>query len=302
MAALHEEMEEIVGSILADYQQRRDIDAQSSCTRPDKESVAAMLHKLERIICPGYAREKIWQGYNAGYHHSVMIEEGIYALRKEIAAALSADQKGEKLTHEQLEGKAQKISLAFFRKIPQVRALIQTDVQAAFEGDPAASGREEVIYAYPGIFAVMVQRMAHELYLLQVPLLPRMMTEYAHSITGIDIHPGAVIGDYFFIDHGTGVVVGETTVIGSHVRIYQGVTLGALTTQGVERLRGAKRHPTIEDGVTIYAGASILGGETVIGEETVVGSNAFITESVCPHVTVCSKAQELQLRQRKTET
>ena len=186
--------------------------------------------------------------------------------------------------------------LAFFRAIPQVRALVQTDLQAAYDGDPAASGKDEVIFSYPGLFAITVYRLAHVLYTLGVPMIPRIMTEHAHSVTGIDIHPGATVGEYFFIDHGTGIVIGETTIIGNHVKIYQGVTLGALSTRGGQNLRGKRRHPTIEDNVTIYAGASILGGETVIGKNAVIGSNAFITASIAPGTAVTPKTQELQLR------
>jgi serine O-acetyltransferase len=178
---------------------------------------------------------------------------------------------------------------------------VHLDLQAAYDGDPAAKDMAEIIFAYPGLFAITVYRLAHELYLLDVPMLPRIMTEYAHSITGIDIHPGATIGEYFFIDHGTGIVIGETTVIGNNVKVYQGVTLGALSTRGGQKLRGKRRHPTIENNVTIYAGASILGGETVVGEGCVIGSNAFITESVAPGTTVTIKNQELQYRARSLE-
>ena len=191
---------------------------------------------------------------------------------------------------------AQEVGLAFLREIPRVRAMLQTDLQAAFDGDPAAGSMAEILFAYPGMFAVFVYRLAHVLYTLEVPMLPRMMTEHAHSLTGIDIHPGATIGEYFFIDHGTGVVIGETTVIGNRVKLYQGVTLGALSTRGGQKLRGKRRHPTIADDVTIYAGASVLGGETVIGQGSVIGSNVFITKSVPPCTTVTIKSQELHLR------
>ena len=166
------------------------------------------------------------------------------------------------------------------KRIPKIREYINTDVEATFEGDPASTGTDEIIFSYPGLYAIFVFRVAHELHQLEVPLIPRMMTEYAHSLTGIDIHPGATIGKYFFIDHGTGIVIGETTLIGEHVKIYQGVTLGALSTRGGQRLRGSRRHPTIEDNVTIYSNASILGGDTVIGRGVTIGGNAFITKSV----------------------
>ena len=173
-----------------------------------------------------------------------------------------------------------------------IREYIETDLLATLDGDPAAANFDEVILAYPGLMAITVYRIAHELYQLKVPILPRLMTEYAHSQTGIDIHPGATIGKYFFIDHGTGIVVGETSIIGNNVKIYQGVTIGALSTRGGQKLSGTKRHPTICDNVTIYANASILGGKTVIGENTVIGGNSFITSSVEPNSKVSMKNLE----------
>lgn len=167
-------------------------------------------------------------------------------------------------------------------------------MQAAYDGDPAASSTDEIIFSYPGIFAITVYRIAHELYLLEVPMIPRIMTEYAHSITGIDIHPGAQTGKYFFIDHGTGIVIGETTVIGDYVKIYQGVTLGALSTRKGQQLKGVKRHPTIGNNVTIYSGTSILGGETIIGDGATIGGNAFIVSSVDAGLKVSVKNPELQ--------
>ena len=216
----------------------------------------------------------------------MLIEDVMFNLSSQIAMVLP-------------EGKnADDICLAFLGTIPTVRALVQTDLQAAFDGDPAASGKEEIVFSYPGLFAITVYRLAHELYRLGVPLIPRIMTEHAHSVTGIDIHPGATIGEFFFIDHGTGIVIGETTIIGKNVKIYQGVTLGGLSTRGGQSLRGKRRHPTIEDNVTIYANASILGGETVIGHDCVVGASAFITQSVPACTTVSQKSQELQFKPR----
>ena len=188
---------------------------------------------------------------------------------------------------------------AFLNRIPAVRAMVETDLAAAYEGDPAATGYDEIVLAYPGIYAITVYRLAHELYTLGVPLLPRMMTEQAHSMTGIDIHPGATVGSHFFIDHGTGIVIGQTTIIGEHVKLYQGVTLGGLSTRGGQSLAGAKRHPTIEDNVTIYAGATILGGQTVIGSGSVIGANAFVTRSIPANTTVIMKSPELLLRSRE---
>lgn len=173
------------------------------------------------------------------------------------------------------------------KSIPELRTKIMKDIQATYEGDPEAHSYKEIVLAYPGLLATMIYRLAHILWELNVSILPRILTEYAHSKTGIDIHPGANIGEYFFIDHGTGAVIGETTDIGNHVKIYQGVTLGAISTSGGQKLKEVKRHPTLEDNVTIYAGASILGGKTIIGKGTVVGSNAFITKSVECKTKIC---------------
>jgi serine O-acetyltransferase len=199
------------------------------------------------------------------------------------------------------EQEAEAIVRAFLASIPRLRTVLATDVRAAFEGDPAAQDADEVIFSYPGILAITVHRIAHELYGLKVPLIPRMMSEYAHALTGIDIHPGATIGECFFIDHGTGVVIGETTVIGRYAKIYQGVTLGAMSTRGGQSFRGVKRHPTLEEGVTVYSGASILGGQTVIGREAVISSNVFITQSVPAQTRVTVKSLELQYRNRRPQ-
>ena len=200
------------------------------------------------------------------------------------------------LTAEQREEESYRVCKAFFSRIPVIREYIEADLKAAYDGDPAACCLEEIILAYPGLMAITVYRIAHELYKLQIPVLPRLMTEYAHSETGIDIHPGATIDKNFFIDHGTGIVIGETTVIGKNVKIYQGVTLGALSTRGGQKLSGKKRHPTICDNVTIYAGASILGGDTVIGENTVIGGNSFITRSIDANTKVSMKNLEMEYR------
>jgi serine O-acetyltransferase len=187
----------------------------------------------------------------------------------------------------------------FLERLAGIRTLLSEDVEAAFEGDPAAKSYAEIVVSYPSIRAIAVYRIAHELHLLGLPILPRMMTEYAHDRTGIDIHPGAQIGRRFFVDHGTGVVIGETTTIGDNVRLYQGVTLGAKSPRGGTTLRGKKRHPTIEDDVTIYAGATILGGETIIGEGTVIGGNVWLIESVSPYSKVIAEPPTHLVRQRR---
>ena len=295
MSTIEERIESVVDSILCDYSQGRDIDKIDLRQHPDKEVITDVIEKLLRIVYPGYFRERSFRMYNAKHHLSMLMEDVMYNLNRQIKLVLQNE------GVEDAEEKAQEICLAFFEEIPHVRALVQTDVQAAYDGDPAATSKDEVIFCYPGLFAISVYRLAHVLYRLGVPMIPRIMTEHAHSITGIDIHPGATVGDHFFIDHGTGIVIGETTVIGTHVKIYQGVTLGGLTTRGGQSLRGKKRHPTIEDNVTIYAGASVLGGETVIGSDCVIGSNAFITKSIPPCTTVSMKNQELQYRERNCE-
>ncbi len=285
--AANEKIEAVVDTILEDYRNGRDIDKIDLFRHPDRDAVTDILGKLRRLVFPGYFWDKNYRIYNAKHNLSMLVEDVMFNLSRQIALALEDEHRG------------QEICLEFLSRIPQVRAMVQTDVQAAFDGDPAANSMDEIIFSYPGLYAITVYRLAHELHSLGVPMIPRMMTEYAHNITGIDIHPGASIGEYFFIDHGTGIVIGETTVIGDHVKIYQGVTLGGLSTRGGQSLRGKKRHPTIEDDVTIYANASILGGDTVIGKGSVIGASAFITKSIEPGTTVTIKNQELHFRSRQ---
>ena len=286
------QLQQVTQAILADYRLGRDIDKMELFQKPEADVVVQLLEKLRRILFPGYFREKNYRMYHVEANLSLLTEDVLYNLAKQLGRIYE----GQGEEPEAAMRHAQEVGLAFLREIPRVRAMLQTDLQAAFDGDPAAGSMAEILFAYPGMFAVFVYRLAHVLYTLEVPMLPRMMTEHAHSLTGIDIHPGATIGEYFFIDHGTGVVVGETTIIGNHVKLYQGVTLGALSTRGGQKLRGKRRHPTIADDVTIYAGASVLGGETVIGQGCVIGSNVFITKSVPPCTTVTIKSQELHLR------
>ena len=296
MTPFEQQIEGVVDQILEDYRHGRDIDQMDIFRHPDRDVVVELIGKLRRLIFPGYFRDKNYHIYNAKHNLSMLIEDVMFNLTQQIRLVLQ----GSGTAPAEAESKAQELCVAFFQRIPDVRAMVQTDLQAAYDGDPAATGMDEIIYSYPGLFAITVNRLAHVLYELGVPMIPRMMTEHAHSETGIDIHPGATIGKYFFIDHGTGIVVGETTVIGENVKVYQGVTLGALSTRGGQSLRGKRRHPTIEDNVTIYAGASILGGDTVIGHDCVIGSNAFITRSIAPGTTVSIKNQELQFKTRAT--
>lgn len=292
MTPIETKIEQVVDSILEDYRAGRDIDKLDQFSRPDKDTVISIIEKLRRIIFPGYFRDKNYKLYNAKNNLSVLIEDVMYHLTRQLSLVYQNHGEPEEVA----AAHAQDVCLEFFRQIPQIRAIVQTDLQAAYDGDPAATDMAEIIFSYPGLFAITVYRLAHVLHTLNVPMLPRIMTEHAHSVTGIDIHPGATIGKFFFIDHGTGIVIGETTVIGENVKIYQGVTLGALSTRGGQSLRGVQRHPTIENDVTIYAGASILGGETVIGAGSTIGSNVFITESIAPGTSVRNKKQELQFK------
>ena len=274
------EIDAIAGYILEDYSRERTIDKLDVFNQPDKDEILSLLKKLMQVVFPGYYKDNKYKIYNVKNNLSVIIEDILYNLNKQIAVTLKSVNDDTSKKPEWIEARAHKLTTQFLATIPKVREYVETDVLAAYEGDPAATSYDEIIYCYPGLYAITVNRLAHELYLLGVPLIPRIMTEYAHSRTGIDIHPGATLGKYFFIDHGTGIVIGETTEIGEHVKIYQGVTLGALSTRGGQDIRGQKRHPTIEDYVTIYSGASILGGETVIGKNAIIGGNAFITSSV----------------------
>ena len=297
---IEQEIGTIVQDLVADYRSDRYIDAINLFRQPDKREIIDIINGLLSIVYPGYYRDRTYKIYNMNNNLAVVIEDVVYHLNKQIALALHFSESG--LSEDAIAQESQKLTLAFFQKIPAVRAVLETDLDAAFDGDPAAKNREEIILSYPGLLAITINRLAHELFLLNVPLIPRIMTEYAHSLTGIDIHPGATIGRYFFIDHGTGIVIGETAVIGDHVKIYQGVTLGALSTRGGQKLRGVRRHPTIEDHVTLYSGASILGGETVIGEYSVIGSNAFITSSIPKHTRVSIKNQELHIKPDPKQT
>lgn len=296
------EIDDIVSKILDDYNDDRVINKVELFNQPDKEMVIEMTEKLLKIIYPGFFREKFYKYYNIKNRLAVLLEDVMYNLTKQISIALRQKPENESKTIEQMDEEAQTISFEFFKRLPMIRAYVETDVQATFDGDPAAFNTNEIILSYPGLYAITISRIAHELYLLQVPLIPRIMSEYAHSNTGIDIHPGATIGKYFFIDHGTGIVIGETTVIGENVKVYQGVTLGALSTRGGQRLKGVRRHPKIEDNVTIYSGASILGGDTVIGENSVIGSNAFITKSIEAGSRVSIKNQELNFMPGEKES
>ncbi|MDR2397435.1 MAG: serine acetyltransferase [Spirochaetaceae bacterium] len=262
----------------------------------NRSRVIEIVEKLRSLIFPGYFGKKNISASSVEYYTGDMLEEVAYILIEQIAQALHHSSSYAGLGRELILGKADALCFEFLSRLPEVRENLAADVSAAYDGDPAADSLDEIISSYPGIYAITVYRLAHILYELAIPLIPRILTEHAHGVTGIDIHPGAAIGHHFFIDHGTGVVIGETTVIGNYVKIYQGVTLGGLSTRGGQTLKGVKRHPTIENHVTIYSGASILGGNTVIGEGVVIGSNAFVTKSIPEKTKVSVKNPELQYR------
>lgn len=243
-------VEGIVQRILDDYTDERAVNKTDLYNQPDKKAVIDIIGKLLKILYPGYYSDKVYKIYSLKNNMSAAIEDVIFHLNKQIMIVLKYCSTYPAYTDCELDEKAKNITFDFMEKIPQIRAYLDTDIQAAYEGDPAAGSEDEVILSYPGLYAISVYRVAHELVLLGVPMIPRIMAEHAHSVTGIDIHPGATIGKYFFMDHGTGIVIGETAVIGEHVKMYQGVTLGGLSTKGGQKLKGVKRHPTIGDYVT----------------------------------------------------
>ena len=282
--------------IIDDYKQGSHVDIKETFMRPKKDTIVKIIVQLRNIIFPEYFKNSNYRVYTIRNNLSMQLEDVMYNLSKQISIVLKYLPEHEDKSDDELLTEAEQLTLKFLDRLTEIRRLINTDLEAAYDGDPAAFNKPEIVFSYPGLFAILVSRIAHELYLLNVPLIPRIMTEYAHTQTGIDIHPGATIGEYFFIDHGTGIVVGETSVIGNNVKIYQGVTIGALSTREGQKLHGTRRHPTIEDNVTIYAGASILGGNTVIGRNSVIGSNVFITTSIPPDTRVSIKTQELLMK------
>ena len=287
--------ESLVSAITENYEKEELFLVKEDLNLPNRNVIIDIIRDLKRLIFPGYfGTEKLnhtLANYFVGEKLAILNKK----LMTQVTCALSYKCQDGSCT-DSLKNMAENISVNFFEKLPNIQRMLLMDVQAAFDGDPAASSKEQVIFSYPGLFAIFVYRIAHELYLMDVPFIPRIMTEYAHSRTGIDINAGAQIGKYFFIDHGTGVVIGETTIIGDYVKIYQGVTLGALSTRGGQKLADVKRHPTIEDNVTIYSGASILGGDTTIGEGAIIGGNAFITKSVSKNTRVSVKNPELKFK------
>lgn len=279
-------IEKVVEEISENYDNEPLFSTKAGKNMPERKVIIDALKELRLVMFPGYFGEqdatrclpKYFVGDRLLTIYHMFFEQIACAFAYEESEVHASEITG--IPDEDNQRKAEHVCSKFFEQLPRIQKLLLKDVQAGYDGDPAAQSKEEVIFSYPGLFAIFVYRIAHELYIRQVPFIPRIMTEYAHAKTGIDINSGAQIGESFFIDHGTGIVIGETTIIGDHVKLYQGVTLGGLSTRGGQKLSGKKRHPTIENNVTIYAGATILGGETVIGENSVVGGNTFITGSI----------------------
>ena len=260
----------------------------------NKEILIDVVEEIRKLLFPGFFDKSKINSQFLRYIVGKRVEFIQYNLKIQIAKALGNCESCAEEERCCILNEAEKIVTEFMNKIPVIRDYLATDVEAAYNGDPAAYSTDEIIFCYPGVFAITVYRIAHELFVMKVPMIPRILGEYAHSVTGIDIHPGASIGKYFFIDHGTGVVIGETTVIGNNVKIYQGVTLGGLSTRKGQQLNGVKRHPTIGDNVTIYSNTSVLGGDTVIGDGTTIGGNSFIVRSVSANMKVTVKNPELE--------
>ena len=298
---LKDQLPDITERIVATYERSGKINHLDHCPLPRYDEIITAIQELNEIMFPGYRRrEGLHQG-NISYYVGDLVDRLHDRLTTQIGRALRHDAgaTSDCESAEDFEALGQAKTLLFLEQLPTIRELLATDVQAAYDGDPACKSPAEVIFCYPGLEAITVYRLAHLLYELSIPFIPRMMSEWAHSRTGIDIRPGATIGPYFFIDHGTGVVIGETSHIGSHVKLYQGVTLGALsfpTDEDGNLVRGQKRHPTLEDGVVVYANATILGGRTVVGHHSVIGSSVWLTRTVAPHTTVVLETPNLRLR------
>ena len=298
---LKEELPKLTDRIVRTYSEVGSINHLGHCPLPNYDVIISIIEDFKEVIYPGYRRRERLHLGNVTYHVGDLIDTLHDKLSGQIARALRHESGADDVCtpEDDFEAKGQAIAMHTLEQVPDLRKVLALDVQAAYDGDPAAKGLDEIIFSYPGVEAVTIHRLAHLLYEQDVPLIPRMMAEWAHRTTGIDLHPGAKLGHHFFIDHGTGVVVGETTDIGNHVKLYQGVTLGALSfpTDGEGNLiRGQKRHPTLEDNVVIYANATVLGGMTVIGHDSVIGSSVWLTRSVGPNTTVLLEKPRLRLR------
>src|ERR1700730_8850431 len=303
---LKEQLPELTERIVQTYSEVSTINHLGHCPLPKLDVIVGACEDLKEIIYPGFRRREGLHLGNVTYHVGELIDGLHDKLTLQIGRALRHDAGATEMCNEDrdFEALGQAKAIQFLEQLPDLRKALALDVQAAYEGDPAVKNLDEGIFCYPGLEAITIYRLAHILHELTIPFIPRMMTEWAHSRTGIDIHPGAKIGEYFFIDHGTGVVIGETCQIGNRVKLYQGVTLGALSfaTDGDGNLvRGQKRHPTIEDRVVIYANATVLGGLTVIGHDSVIGSSVWLTRSVEPHTTVVLEKPKLRIRAETDE-
>ncbi len=309
---LKEQLPRLTDAIVQTYVPSDRINHLGHCPLPKYDVILEILDDLTDILYPGFRRREGLHTGNVNYHVGNLVDRLHDRLTTQIARALRHADRDDRLarglgpcdSEEDYEADGQRIAIAFLERIPYLRSVLAKDVEAAYDGDPSVKNRDEIIFCFPGVEAVTSYRIAHELHRSGVPFIPRMMTEWAHKQTGIDIHPGAHIGENFFIDHGTGVVIGETCKIGNWVKIYQGVTLGALsfaTDSDGQLIRGTKRHPTIEDRVVIYANATILGGRTVVGHDSVIGSSVWVTSSVAPHSTVVLEKPKLRIRNTTEE-
>ncbi len=292
---INKQIQNLAQKLKDNYDTQKIFDLSLEDRLPNREMIISIVEDLRKLTFPGFFGTEnlayVSKENFAGNMLSIIFEK----LFKQIKLAISFDDRGNANVDATLD--AQQIALNFVNEVPKIQNLLLMDVEAAFNGDPAAKSKEDIIFSYPGLYAIFVYRYAHALYKLNVPYIPRIMTEYAHGKTGIDINPGAEIGKYFCIDHGTGIVIGETTVIGDGVKIYQGVTLGALSTRKGQELSGVRRHPTIEDNVVIYSNTTILGGETVIGANSVIAGNTFITKSIPANTKVATTMPELNTRE-----
>lgn len=289
---------QLAENLVASYAQVGGINHLDGKNLPSRRVVTALTKDLLRLLFPGFFDDKLIHSSEIKVETAAQLDAVLGPLEDEINKSLEYNPPPE-YSKKRLRSAAHGLTLEFLASLPRIRELLQTDIEAAYNGDPAALSKEEVIVAYPFVEAIAVQRLAHELYLKNIPLFPRIMTEWAHSRTGMDLHPGAQIGSHFFVDHCTGTVVGETSILGQHVKIYQGVGLVAKSLAAGQQLRGQKRHPTIEDHVTIYAGATIMGGDTVVGEGSTIGANVFLTASVPPHSLVVQEDANVRVMSKK---
>jgi serine O-acetyltransferase len=290
---------ELTDQLMASYARVGGINNLDGKNLPSKTAIAAISCDLLRLLFPGFFDEQSIHSSQLKVEIAALMDSVLGRLADEVYKSLEYVAPERKLDPRDSSRVAHALTLDFLSNLPRVRELLQTDTEAAYQGDPAALSTEEVIVAYPFMEAIAVQRLAHELYLEQIPLIPRIMTEWAHSRTGIDLHPGAEIGSHFFIDHGTGTVIGETAKIGRHVKLYQGVGLVARSLSGGQSLKGQKRHPTLEDSVTIYANATIVGGETVVGAGSTIGASVFLTQSVPPHSLVTYEKIDIKVTRKQ---